>query len=317
MEKNKKNSQFDVAGFGIATIDYICLVNELANFYNPIFISDVKLFGGGVVPTALVAFQRLGGKSSFITLLGKDWIGKEIIKGLKREKIDCSAIDIVDNLHSPFSFIQVSKTHGDRAIAFYPGCSSLLKLTERAKYLISKCKILHLDGLNPEENLKASEFAHKQGLKVMVDTNKVLEGTKNLLTNADYLILPKYFLYEYTGLDNIKEALLKIKNECNPEILVATLGIEGALALVNDNFLHVETFKEVEIKDTTGAGDVYHGAFLFGIINGWSVKDTMVFASAVSSIKCMSYGGRDGIPNFDTTMKFLKERGIDIKNFKV
>lgn len=75
--------------------------------------------------------------------------------------------------------------------------------------------------------------------------------------------------------------------------MIATLGIEGSLVLVNNDFLHVETFKEVERKDTTGAGDVYHGAFLFGIIHEWSVKDVMIFSSEVSSIKCMSYGGRD------------------------
>ena len=317
MEKNKKDTQFDVVGFGIATMDYICLVDEVANFNNAIFISDVNFFGGGVVPTALVALQRLGCKSSFVTLLGKDWIGDEIIKGLKKEKLDCSGIDFVDNIRSPFSFVQVTKKLGERAIAFYPGCSYLLKFTERAKYLINKSKILHLDGLKPEENLKAAEFAHEHGLKVMIDTNQVLKGTKRLLANADYLILPKSFLYDYTGLKDIKDALLKIKKEHNPEILVTTLGIEGSIAIVNNDFLCVKTFTEVEIKDTTGAGDVYHGAFLFGIIHGWSVKDIMVFSSAVSSIKCMSYGGRNGIPNFEATMKFLKEHDMDIKNFKI
>ncbi|MCL4376893.1 MAG: carbohydrate kinase family protein [Actinobacteria bacterium] len=317
MENNKKNTQFDVAGFGIATLDYICLVDEVANFNNSIFISDVNFFGGGVVPTALVALQRLGGKSAFVTSLGKDWTGKEIIKGLKKEKIDCSGVDFVDNIHSPFSFVQVTRSLGERAIAFYPGSSSLLKFTERAKYLISKSKILHLDGLKPEENLKAAEFARKHGLKVMIDTNKVMEGTKRLLANADYLILPQSFLYDYTGLKDIKDALLRIKKEYDPEILVVTIGIEGSLALVNNGFLYVKTFKEIERKDTTGAGDVYHGAFLFGIIHGWSVKDIMVFSSAASSIKCMSYGGRNGIPNFDATMRFLKEHDIDIKNFRI
>ena len=317
MENNKKNTQFDVVGFGIAALDYICLVDEVANFNNAIFIADVNFFGGGVVPTALVALQRLGGKSSFITLLGEDWIGKEIINGLEKEKIDCSGINFIDNFKSPFSFVQVSKKDGERAIAFYPGSSSLLKFTERAKYLISKSKILHLDGLRPDENLKAAEFAHKQGLKVMIDANKVLEGTDKVLANADYLILPQSFLYDYTGLKDIKDALLKIKKEYEPEILVTTLGIEGSVALINKDFLHVETFKEVERKDTTGAGDVYHGAFLFGIIHGWSLKNIMIFSSAVSSIKCMSYGGRNGIPNFEATMKFLKGHDIDIKNFKI
>lgn len=100
-------NNFDVVGFGSAAIDYICLIDDIANYNQATIISDVKFFGGGCVPTALVALQRLGGKSAFISLLGDDWIGKEIIKGLEKENIYCGGIELNECILSPFSFMQI------------------------------------------------------------------------------------------------------------------------------------------------------------------------------------------------------------------
>lgn len=156
-------------------LDYICFVNGLANYHQSTFISDVKIFGGGVVPTALVALQRLGGKSAFISILGDDWIGKRIFEGLEKENIYCDTIELRKNAMSPFSFIQVNKRSGERSIAYYPGPSQFLKFNKKAKELIKKGKILAIDGFVPQEDLKAVKYAHEQGLKVMLDANKILK----------------------------------------------------------------------------------------------------------------------------------------------
>ncbi|MCX6383507.1 MAG: PfkB family carbohydrate kinase [Actinobacteria bacterium] len=84
--------------------------------------------------------------------------------------------------------------------------------------------------------------------------------------------------------------------------------------MINDEIKQIKVF-DVKVKDTTGCGDVYHGAFLFGLLRKWNIEDIMTFATAVSSIKCMHYGGRHGIPNFEKTIEFLKDFGIDTKKF--
>jgi len=308
-------NNFDVVGFGSATIDYICLIDDIANYNQATIISDVKFFGGGCVPTALVALQRLGGKSAFISLLEDDWIGKEIIKGLEKESIYCGGIKLTKNVSSPFSFIQVNRKFGKRAIAYYPGSSRLIKFDQSAEELIRKAKIILIDGLIPIEDIKAAKFAHENGIKVMLDADIILDGTKKLLPYIDYLITSKAFLFEYSGKEEIDFSLKKIYRNIKPEILVTTLGRKGSIAVIDNEIVYIDSF-DVNVLDTTGAGDVYHGAFLFGIIKGWSVRDIMIFSSAVSAIKCNSYGGRKGIPDYKTTIDFLNKRGISIERFK-
>jgi sulfofructose kinase len=305
---------FDAAGFGVTTLDYICTTDRLANYQRNSTIKDVKFLGGGVVSTALAALNRLGGNSSLITLLGDDWIAKEVIKGLEEEKIDCSGVGFEKGLLSTFSFIQVSNKYGKRAIAYFPGSGGKLKFGEKAKEIIKKSKILLLDGLLIDENVEAAKFAHKNGVKVMLDCNVLISGTPQLLSHIDYLITSESFLYDYSKTRDIKNAIKKLKNDYNPEVLVTTLGAKGSVTLVKDEIKQIKVF-DVKVKDTTGCGDVYHGAFLFGLLRKWSIEDIMIFATAVSSVKCMHSGGRPGIPDFEETIAFLKDFGIETKKF--
>ncbi|MBC7333738.1 MAG: hypothetical protein H5T85_04660, partial [Actinobacteria bacterium] len=175
--------------------------------------------------------------------------------------------------------------------------------------------ILLIDGFIPVEDIKAAKFAHENGIKVMLDANIILEGTKELLPYIDYLVTSKAFLFEYSGVGDINFSLQKLYNDFKPELLVTTLGEKGSIGFVDSEVIYVDCFK-VNVVDTTGAGDVYHGAFLFGILKGWDVRDIMVFSSAVSALKCQSYGGRAGIPDYKTTINFLKEIGVEIEKFK-
>jgi sulfofructose kinase len=149
----------------------------------------------------------------------------------------------------------------------------------------------------------------------MLDANKILKRIEDLLPFIDYLITSEAFLYEYSKSKNIENGLIKLKNLLKPEILVTTLGDKGSITLINDNLVYVDSFK-VTVFDTTGAGDVYHGAFLFGILKGWEIKNIMIFSSAVAALKCMRYGGIKGIPDYKTVIDFLKEKKINIDRFK-
>ncbi|GAH00422.1 unnamed protein product, partial [marine sediment metagenome] len=118
----------------------------------------------------------------------------------------------------------------------------------------------------------------------------------------------------YTKTSNVKKALRKLYKDYQPEVIVATLGKNGSITLINDQIKQIEIF-DVKVKDTTGCGDVYHGAFLFGLLKKWQLLDIMTFATAVASIKCMHYGAKQGIPDFEKTINFLKEFGINMDKF--
>ncbi len=312
---NFKKIEYDATGLGVTTLDYICIVDKIASYKKQALVDDLKLFGGGCVSTALVTVQRLGGKTALISCLGNDQIGKNILLELEEEGIDCSGIEIKDNIASTFSFIQVSKKLGKRAIAFFPGSSLLLKFNKKAEDIIKRSKVLILDGERPTEDIKAAKFAHQNNIKVMLDCNSFIKGTAQLLSHIDYIITSESFLYDFSSEKDVNSSLKKISKEYNPLLVVATLGNKGSIALINGKIVKVGIYT-VKVKDTTGCGDVYHGAFIFGLLKNWDVIDIMKFATAVSSMKCMHYGGRPGIPNFKDTLHFLKEHGENIEKFK-
>lgn len=308
-------ARFDVSGFSSATLDYISIVPRLGNYKEAVFIEDIHFLGGGCVPTAFVALQRLGAATAFLTALGDDWIGKEIIKGLEKEGVWVDKSQIVPDETSPFSFIQVHKKTGNRAISFYPGASKRLRFDENCKKTIACSRMLHLALLLPSEEVKAARFAKSIGIPVMLDADKILDGTDALLREVDYLVTSAHFLKGYTGIDDEEKALKKLKRQYDHPVLVTTLGKRGSITILHGKTLRVPTFEEVKVVDSTGAGDVYHGAFLFGLLNQWELPDIMLFSSAVSSLKCRAFGGRAAIPDYDQTLVFLKERGFDIGKY--
>ncbi len=310
-----KDAEFDVSGFSSATLDYICVVPKLGNYKEVIFMDDIKFLGGGCVPTAFVALERLGASTVFLTALGDDWVGEQIIKGLEEEKVTVNKSQIIKGIKSPLSFIQVHKKTGNRAISFYPGSSKMLRFNANCREIISKSRMLHLALLMPVEEIKAARFAKSIGIPVMLDADKILEGTHELLKEVDYLITSAHFLKGYTKIGNEEEALKRLYGEYGHKILVSTLGKKGSITMIDGKIRRVKTFDDVKVIDSTGAGDVYHGAFIFGLLNKWDIIDIMKFASAVSSMKCMAFGGRAAIPDYEHTINFLKERGIDINKY--
>jgi len=313
----KNNQQFiEVVGFGDATLDFLCTIDSLSNYNQPTLIKNFKKSGGGSIATALIALQRLGGSSAFIGSLGNDWIGKEIIRGLKNENIECTGVQFHKHASSTFSFIQIDERSGKRAIAYYPGSRILIKFDPKAKEMIKKSRILLIDGYTPDEDIKAAEFANSCGVKIMFDANILYEKTDKILQFTDYLITSESFLYNYSKNKDLDTSLKMLYEHYKPEILVTTLGKKGSVAFLNNKILKVDSFK-VEVKNTTGAGDVYHGSFIFGILKKWGVWETMVFSSAVAALKCTGHGGIKSIPDFITTINFLKKHKININNYKI
>jgi len=304
------NKRIDVVGFGSAAIDNICIINSIASYRGTTFISDLKVYSGGCVPTALVTLQRLGTNTAFISSLGDDWRGEKIISDLTEEGVDCCNIQINKGLLSPFSFIQVNEKFGKRAIAHYQGSIKMLRFDKSVESLIQAGKILHIDGLLPQEQIKAAIFAHKNGLKVMIDAHVIVDGIYDLLKHVDFIITSRDFLTDFTRCKDTESSLDIIYKMYKPEILVTTLGEKGSIEFSGNGVVYINGFN-VDVKDTTGAGDVYHGSFIFGILNNWNIREIMTFASAVAALKCKHYGGREGIPNLEETQKFLQDNGID------
>ncbi len=131
-----------------------------------------------------------------------------------------------------------------------------------------------------------------------------MDGMDELVGLTDVLIASHNFASQFTGIDDPERAMGKMRS-LGPEIVGITLGDDGCI-LSWENNIHREPAFAVNTVDTTGAGDVFHGAFIYGLLQGWPMDKIARFANAVAAMKCRKLGGRAGIPTLDEAMAFLK-----------
>jgi sugar/nucleoside kinase (ribokinase family) len=125
-----------------------------------------------------------------------------------------------------------------------------------------------------------------------------------LIKEIDFVVTSGRFPALFTGISDREKALTELQKH-TPGFLCATLGHDGAVALVEGEFVYVKGF-EVKAVDTTGAGDVFHAGFIYGLLQNWELLDILRFANAVAALKCRDLGGRRGIPTFEEIRKLLE-----------
>lgn len=296
--------KFDVIGVGYSAMDYFGVVDE----YPP--PADVKMpmsefirQGGGPVATALVALSRLGAKTAFVGKMGDDEFGNFMKAELKKEKVDISQVVTESGASSQFAFIIVDKATGKRTILWSQSNVSPLRESEISRDFVTSAKIIHLDGLQMEAALAAARWGRESGITVVLDGDTIRPGIQELVGLTDVLITSHAFAKQFTGEDDVAKAIHKM-HSLGPKIVGTTLGTDGCVMSWDDNMIHKPAFK-VKAVDTTGAGDVFHGAFIYSLLQDWPVEKTTEFASAVAAMKCRKLGGRAGIPNLEEVLAFL------------
>lgn len=301
--------KFDVIGIGHCTVDCICVGDDFPKNNTKTLLKDLVIDGGGPTATALVTLSKLGAETSFIGKVGDDYFGNIIKNDLQKENIDLSNLRMDEDATSQFSLVIVEKNSGKRTILYTKG--DVLPLTRNDIDLdfILDCKYLYLDGHQMEASIIAAKLARRNNKKVIFDAGSIKPGTNELLKYVDILIASEDFAKAYSKTNNIRNALTELsKNEY--EIIVITLGEKGCVGIHEGKYFKEPGFK-IKAIDTTGAGDVFHGAFIYGLLQGWNIKDTLKFSNAVAALKCMKIGGRRGIPTLETIFNFLKKNGVD------
>jgi sulfofructose kinase len=296
---------FDVVGVGYSSVDYLGIVDK----YPP--PADVKMpmsqftkQGGGPVATALVALARLGARTAFVGKMGDDEFGNFMKSRLEKESVDISRVVTEPGASSQFAFIIVDQATGERTILWSQSDVSPLYTREMDREFVTSAQILHLDGLQMEASLAAARWAKEADMTVVLDGDTVRPGIEELIGLTDVLITSRNFAVQFTGEHDLEKAMYEMRS-LGPGIVGITLGAQGCVLSRETTILREPAF-EVEVVDTTGAGDVFHGAFIYGLLKNWQLKETAQFANAVAAMKCRKLGGRAGIPTLDEVMAFLK-----------
>ena len=262
---------------------------------------------GGGASQAAVAYSRLGGKSGFVGIVGSDMTGTYLIEGLDEEHVDRTFVERREG-DSAFSFVCVNSQNASRTLINYHKRLGAINFTPEIEKYMSCAKFLHLDGTMYEDAVNAARIARRLGLPVSLDGSSRQKDNRlnrELASMADILITNEFYPMQIMEDENRERAMLQM-SKWGARILMATMGEKGVLALVDGEFIRFPAF-HIEPVDTTGAGDVFHGAYLRGMELGYDMAGCVKFASAVSAINCMSLGGRRGIPTFSEVQDFIKK----------
>ena len=298
-----KTKRFDVVGVGYGAVDYLGIVPRYPEIDEKMEMTEFVKQGGGITATAMAAVGRLGGRASYIGKIGDDDFGKFIIAELEKDGVDTSHVVIQPGASSQFSFVLVDRPSGKRTI-FWTACGLMLEPHDIRREDILAGKVLQVDAHYPRAAIQAATWANEAGIPVVMDAGSVREGSEELVERTNCLLASALFAVEFTGEGDPEKAARAMLGG-RRRISAVTLGDKGCVCVTEEGAFHQPAF-EVDVVDTTGAGDVFHGAFSFGLAKGWPYKEIIEFASAVAAMKCTKLGGRTGIPTFPQALDFLR-----------
>jgi sulfofructose kinase len=303
-QKRRSERKFDVIGLGYTCTDYLAVVPHLPELDSKLEIKEFLKQGGGPVATAMVALSRLGARVKFIGKVGDDDFGEYVLSELGREGVDTEEVVVERGKTSQFAFIMVDEHTGKRTILWTRGSVSNLSPHDVMRESVRSGEILLVDDLEVEAALSAAALARETGVQVVVDASSNRKGMKKLARLADHLIATESFVHSLTGVGSVVDGLVMLAKS-GPRVACATRGDLGSIAVSGEDIFECPAFS-VPVKDTTGAGDVFHAGYVFGLIKKWDLKKRVRFASGLAAMKCTMLGGRTALPSESEMTKFMK-----------
>jgi len=298
-----ENKAFDVVGFGLNAVDHLCVVAQFPRFDTKSEILHYEILAGGQVATAVAFLSRMGMRGKYIGKVGSDELGRVSLQSLRSEDIDTSSVLVVPGARNQFAFIIIDKQSGERTILWERDKRLGFTDSELRRDDICAGRMLYIDGHDEPAALNAAKWAQAEGIPVVADLDKVVPQCEELLPNIDFLIVSSNFAPELTGIADPIDSLMALREYCDG-FLAVTLGARGAMAVVGDTCIRFDAFK-VRAIDTTGAGDIFHGGFIYGLWQNWPLDKIMSFANAAAGLNCTRLGARGGMPTLPEILQLV------------
>lgn len=296
-----RNKPFDVVGFGLNAVDHLCVVPQYPRFDTKTGILHYEKLAGGQVATTVSFISRMGLKGKYIGKVGSDDLGAFSLQSLRSENIDTSSVLVEEGARNQYAFIIIDKNSGERTILWERDQRLSFRDNELSREDVCAGRVLHLDGHDYAAAIRAASWAQGEGIPVVIDLDKVVPRSDELIRKVDFLITSSNFPPDFTGIADPMDSLLALTDYCDG-FLAVTLGAQGAMAVVGDECARFPAFK-VHAVDTTGAGDIFHGGFIYGLLQNWSLEEIMSFSNAAAGLNCTHMGARAGIPPLPEILK--------------
>ncbi len=301
-------ARYDILGLGCAAVDELIYVSAYPPADAKTRVLRRERHCGGLTATALVAAARLGAQCAFAGVLGEDNASRFVLDTLQREGIDVSHAVCRAGAKPIDSVIVVDEARRTRNVFFdvenVVGADA--KLPSRA--FIESARVLFVDNFGLAGMIRAARIARAAGIPVVADfEGHAASRFAELLALVDHLILSETFAIKLTGARDSATAAAKLWQRGRSAV-VMTCGERGSYFLdsTTKSPQHLPAFK-VKAIDTTGCGDVFHGAYAAALARGLPLVERIRFASAAAALKATQHGGQAGIPTLNTVNKFLKQ----------
>jgi sulfofructose kinase len=275
---------------GVITIDTIALVDKYPSEDERVLANEISRAGGGPAAVAAVALSRVGVKSAIVGTIGDDADGKEVLRIFAQEGVDTSGISI-GTTPTAGSVIVASKEHSARAISTRQPVTQA-PINEAAKKLIANAQWVHVDHVGIKR-LDEAGIARGNGPQISFDAGYGVETFDPIVVDL-FVPTDRQMALRYPGVDlavALENDSMKAGNT-----VVATQGSAGSAGFSPETGLVTAPGFTVEVTSTLGAGDVFHGALVAQLIQGYSLQEAMRRANAVAALSCRGLDGQSKIP---------------------
>jgi sugar/nucleoside kinase (ribokinase family) len=285
---------FDMAGLGLNATDTAIIVPEFPPYAGKVAFLEERVEAGGQVATAVIACQALGKRCRYIGTVGDDLRGRFQLESLRRSGVDIAGVRVIEGCPNQTAYIVIDRRTGERTVLWHRDPRLAMSPEQLDRAQIISARLLHVDGCDVEANAAAARWAREAGIPVTCDMDTVVPNLDRLLEHVDYFIGSSPFPEDYTGEKDPFKALEILRGQFGMRLAATTLGHDGVLALTADGFLYAPAY-EVDCVDTTGAGDVFRGAFAYAVLSAMPLHQALDFACAAAALNCTAMGARGGI----------------------
>jgi sulfofructose kinase len=292
---------FDVVGLGQCSIDHVAIVDGFPPYAGKVAMQRYLRLPGGQIATALLACARLGLRTSFLSTVGDDGVAESVLGPLRAAGVDVSRVFEISGATSQLALIVVDARSGERTVVWHRDPRLALPRERLSRAELERGRALHLDAGDPDAASWAGREARACGIAVFADVDTVAPGVDDVLRAVDFPIVSTQFAEQRFG--GPVEALRGLA-DLGARYPVVTLGERGAIGgsaaapLASPAFL-------VDVRDTTGAGDVFHGAFIAAALAGADAPRALRIANGAAAMNCRALGAQGGLPTQAELEAFL------------
>jgi sugar/nucleoside kinase (ribokinase family) len=291
-----KSETVDLVGVGLNATDTLISVSSFPGPGSKAEVHSLQVMPGGQVATAVIACARWGLGTRYVGNLGDD-----AAAAIHREAFRIAGVEAhittVPNCHSAQSHIIVD-AQGERSVLWHRDPRLGIAPEELKREWITNARALLVDGCDTAAATQAARWAREAGIAVIADLDEVYPNVDPLLENIDYLIASRDFPPRISGKAELREALQWLQQRFGSRLAAATLGTAGVLAWDGQQFYEAAAYR-VAAVDTTGAGDIFHAGFIFGLLQKWAMQKILDFACAAAALNCTAAGARGNIAAVD------------------